>query len=700
MPIFAGGSAEDLLHFLYEFNQARARLGYTTYQKLESGIEQLLVGTARNEWNTIKGTVSPNANTVASFASHIDAFRRIYIPEPAAIDNQKMYLCRIRKNDKYTVPQFLDRLKHINMLLSQFPGASEQDSFSLDEIKRLFYQAMPTRWRTNFINSGQSLMTTSIESLRTYTVQQEQQTDAHRKKTRENNKKSNQGHATAANNRKGQKTSKRTAASGSNREKKKKKLSNDDDCPIHGSSHKWGQCHQNQYGDNFRPRRDSASASASGQGANRFRRNTSHYTNQTPPANIQVYHNDTSSRTDTRSRSRNSPYSQQDQQSTSSFSSARNSSFNPNVNSYYQGQDNYVCEAFANEKDETMKIDYLPEGNILLRYLNDAPVDAFGLCLFVSGSTTTLLNQRALPNNITPRMGTTQQFTTTQGTYQTQEYVVAREIIFPDFCKSRKIPQVNIRLFNSPTSRYDVIVGRDILTSGFVLDHSHNVITWDGLSVPMTPLRTPNAVPPVATYFQCTDTAKAVYATGGTPILDAKYDRINPHDVAHQCTHLSATERDKLYTLLAQFSELFSGKLGRYVKQTFSIHLKDSSVNPIFCNPYSVPLAHQQVFKKELQHLIDEKVLQRIPRSEWAFPTFLISKKDGRVRWISDFRKLNKLLKRSRYFLPSIPAIMQKRAGFTHISKIDLSMGFYTFALDKAAQRLCVISTVEECASI
>ena len=83
LPVFKGGSAEELLRFLNEFQGAKGKLGYNTYQKLESGIEQLLQGTAKDEWSTIKGTVQPNTNTVASFNSRIEAFKQIYIPEPA-----------------------------------------------------------------------------------------------------------------------------------------------------------------------------------------------------------------------------------------------------------------------------------------------------------------------------------------------------------------------------------------------------------------------------------------------------------------------------------------------------------------------------------------------------------------------------------------------------------------------------------------
>ena len=94
----------------------------------------------------------------------------------------------MKKKNEFTVPQFLDRLKHINMLLAQFQDASNKDCFSADKIKKLFYHSMPVRWHTNFINSGQTLQETDLDALRTYMVQQEMQTDAHRKKSRDQNK--------------------------------------------------------------------------------------------------------------------------------------------------------------------------------------------------------------------------------------------------------------------------------------------------------------------------------------------------------------------------------------------------------------------------------------------------------------------------------------------------------------------------------
>ena len=117
LPVFNEGSAEEFLHFIHEFLEAKSKLGYNTVQKLESGLEQVLQGNARQEWTTIKGTISPGTSTVAAFHQRIDSFKKLYVSDPSAIDNQRNYIQRVRKHDRFTVPQFLDRLKHLNMLL-------------------------------------------------------------------------------------------------------------------------------------------------------------------------------------------------------------------------------------------------------------------------------------------------------------------------------------------------------------------------------------------------------------------------------------------------------------------------------------------------------------------------------------------------------------------------------------------------------
>ena len=90
--------------------------------------------------------------------------------------------------------------------------------------------------------------------------------------------------------------------------------------------------------------------------------------------------------------------------------------------------------------------------------------------------------------------------------------------------------------------------------------------------------------------------------------------------------------------------------------------------------------------------MIEYGVLIPIGNSHWEFPSFIIPKKDGRVRWISEFRRLKEIIIRKPFALPTIQYIMNRRGKYKHFTKINLSMMLYCFEMDDQAKRLCVIS--------
>ena len=83
--------------------------------------------------------------------------------------------------------------------------------------------------------------------------------------------------------------------------------------------------------------------------------------------------------------------------------------------------------------------------------------------------------------------------------------------------------------------------------------------------------------------------------------------------------------------------------------------------------------------------------VRKVNRSEWAAPTFIIPKKDGSVRFISDFRELNQRLKRKPFPIPKIQDLLLKLEGFQYATSLDLNMGYYHIELSPFSRELCTI---------
>ena len=84
------------------------------------------------------------------------------------------------------------------------------------------------------------------------------------------------------------------------------------------------------------------------------------------------------------------------------------------------------------------------------------------------------------------------------------------------------------------------------------------------------------------------------------------------------------------------------------------------------------------MFKKEVERLVLIGVLERSNKSEWGYPYFSKPEpKTNRVRFLSDFRNLNKQLKHKQYPMPNINEMLFKLEGFKCALSLDLNMGYY-----------------------
>ncbi len=152
----------------------------------------------------------------------------------------------------------------------------------------------------------------------------------------------------------------------------------------------------------------------------------------------------------------------------------------------------------------------------------------------------------------------------------------------------------------------------------------------------------------------------------------------------------TASDREKLLSVLLKFEPLFDGTLGDWKLPPVSFELKEG-MKPYHGRPYPIPHKHKAIFIKEIKRLCNIGVLEWQPSLRWTLPTFIISKKDSTARTISDFRELNKRIVRKPDPIPKISTILQELEGFTYATALDLNMGYYIIRLDPTASKLCKI---------
>ncbi|GKY94846.1 hypothetical protein MPSEU_000449600 [Mayamaea pseudoterrestris] len=250
---------------------------------------------------------------------------------------------------------------------------------------------------------------------------------------------------------------------------------------------------------------------------------------------------------------------------------------------------------------------------------------------------------------------------------------------------------------------YEMIIGRDLLRAlGIDILWSTGQLRWDNITIPMKraldkhlpddkDAQTEQAFFVDETMAQAHEGEVLMEATErASRILDAKYEKADINQTVDSMNHLTTAQKTQLKSLLFKFEHLFDGTLGSWDTTPVDFELKEGA-QPYHARPYNIPQVHEATLRKEVARLCDLGVLRRSGGSEWAAPTFIIPKKNGTVRFISDFRRLNNLVKRKPFPIPHIQDTLLKLGGFTYATSLDLNMGYYTIRLSPAASQLCTI---------
>lgn len=153
---------------------------------------------------------------------------------------------------------------------------------------------------------------------------------------------------------------------------------------------------------------------------------------------------------------------------------------------------------------------------------------------------------------------------------------------------------------------------------------------------------------------------------------------------APECySSLNNQQQQQLTEVLQSFPSLFQKRPGRTEILTHNIILKDTT--PIRQKPYRVPEKMVEQLKTEIKTMLEMGIIEP-SKSEWSSPILLVPKKDGGVRFCTDFRKLNSVSCFDSYPMPRIDELIERLGKASFMTTLDLCKGYWQVPLDPSCK--------------
>ena len=148
------------------------------------------------------------------------------------------------------------------------------------------------------------------------------------------------------------------------------------------------------------------------------------------------------------------------------------------------------------------------------------------------------------------------------------------------------------------------------------------------------------------------------------------------------CSNLtSEADKASLKSLLVEFQDVFATSdtdLGNFTTIEHRIDIGDAK--PVALPLRRCPIHFVDEEKKELEKMLSCGVIKP-SQSEWAAAPVLVRKRDDKIRWCLDFRRLNALTKKDTFPLPNMTECIDSLDGNQWFSKLDANSAYWQIGL-------------------
>ncbi len=149
---------------------------------------------------------------------------------------------------------------------------------------------------------------------------------------------------------------------------------------------------------------------------------------------------------------------------------------------------------------------------------------------------------------------------------------------------------------------------------------------------------------------------------------------------------------EKLLNLLLDFWDIISvsGEYGDTKLMEHEIHTADTV--PIKCRNRPINPSLEENLKDQIRDWLDRGVIEE-SYSPWSFPLVAAPKRNGKIRWCVDYRRLNDVTIKDTYPLPLIEDNLARLAGSKVFSCLDGAGAFHVISIKQEDRPKTAFST-------